>query len=227
MKDQDKTKAQLVNELRELRQRITELEAAQVERDRVEQALRESEERYRNIVELAPDGILTGNLKGVATSCNSAFLKLTGFSREEIVGTHISRFPTLRIQDIPKYVKVILSAMRGKSINPFEFIWVHKDGTHRWGEAHVGLMKADSRIAGLQLILRDITERKQAEEERERLMAQIQGQAQRMQQILDTVPEGVLLLDADAQIVLANPVAERELVVLADAKIGDTLMGLG
>ncbi len=117
--------------------------------------------------------------------------------------------------------------MRGKTIKPFEFIWVHKDGTQRWGEAHVGLMKEGSKVIGLQLILRDITERKQAEGERERLMAQIQGQAQRMQQILDTVPVGVLLLDADAQIKLVNPVAEKELVVLADAKIGDTLTSLG
>ncbi len=164
MKDQDKTKEKLVNELRELRQRIAELEAAEIEYERVEEALRESEERYRDIVELAPDGILTGDLKGVATSCNSAFLELTGFSRDEIVGTHISKFPTLRIQDIPKYADIIFSAIQGKITKPFEFKWVHKDGTERWGEAHLGLMKKGSKVIGLQFILRDTTERKQAEE---------------------------------------------------------------
>jgi len=69
--------------------------------------------------------------------------------------------------------------------------------------------------------------RKQAEEERERLLVQIQEQARQMQQIVDTVPEGVLLLDADGRVMLANPVAEKDLAVLAGAKVGDTLTHLG
>jgi two-component system cell cycle sensor histidine kinase/response regulator CckA len=226
MRDQYKTKRQLVNELGELRRRIAELETAETERKRVEEALRESEERYRNIVELAPDGILTVSLKGVATSCNSAFLKLAGFSRDEIVGVHVSRFPTLPIEDIPRYIRIILSAMRGKTFKPFEFIWIHKDGTRRWGEAHMSLMKKGSKIMGLQVILRDITERKRAEEEGERLLAQIREQAQQMRQVMDAVPEGVILLDIDGQVILANPVAEKDLTVLADAKVGDALTHL-
>ena len=57
--------------------------------------------------------------------------------------------------------------------------------------------------------------------------AQIQEQAQRMQQIVDTVPEGLLLLDANGRVVLANPVAQHDLGILAGAKIGDTLTRLG
>jgi PAS domain S-box-containing protein len=82
---------------------------------------------------------------------------------------------------------------------------------------------------------KEITERKQAEEERERLLAQIQEQAQRVQQIVDTVPEGVLLLRTDQhadeqtdwRVVLVNPVAEKYLAVLADAKVGNSLTHLG
>ena len=51
-----------------------------------EQRLRESEENYRNIVELAPDGIITVNTKGVVNSCNTAFSKLSGYSKDEIIG---------------------------------------------------------------------------------------------------------------------------------------------
>ena len=74
---------------------------------------------------------------------------------------------------------------------------------------------------------RDITERKRTEEERDRLLEQIRGQVQQVQQIMDTVPEGVLLLDADGQVILANPVAEGDLSVLAGAHVGDTLTRLG
>ena len=73
----------------------------------------------------------------------------------------------------------------------------------------------------------DITGRKRAEEERAQLLAQIQEQAQQVQQIVDTVPEGMLLLDADGRVVLANPVAQRDLSVLAGAHVGDTLTRLG
>ena len=132
-------------------------------RKRVKEALEESEERYRNIVELAPDGILTLNLNGVVTSCNSAFLKLTGYSKDEIVGTHVSKFPTLRVEDIPEYTRLVLLALRGRPIEPLEFVWVHKDGTTRWGEAHVAQMKRGSSTYGLQLMLRDITSRKRTE----------------------------------------------------------------
>jgi PAS domain S-box-containing protein len=73
----------------------------------------------------------------------------------------------------------------------------------------------------------DVTEIKRAEQERERLLAQIQEQAQRTQQIVDTVPEGVLLLDDDARVVLANPLGKRYLAALAGAEVGDTLIHLG
>jgi two-component system cell cycle sensor histidine kinase/response regulator CckA len=63
--------------------------------------------------------------------------------------------------------------------------------------------------------------------ERLRLLGEIRKQAQRMQKIIDTVPEGVLLLDGEGQVMLANPVGEDNLASLAEAGVGDTLRHLG
>jgi len=60
-----------------------------------------------------------------------------------------------------------------------------------------------------------------------KLLEKTHQQAQQVQQIMDTVPEGVLLLDAGGQVILANPVAEGDLSVLADAGVGDTITHLG
>jgi len=60
-----------------------------------------------------------------------------------------------------------------------------------------------------------------------RLLERTRQQARRIQQTIDTVPEGVLLLDAEHKVVLANPVAERDMAVLADAQVGDTVTRLG
>jgi len=85
MKDEAKTRKQLIQELADLRQRIAELEAAEVERIQAEKVLRQSEARYRAVVEQSPDGIF---LDDVETRCileaNEAFQKLLGYSAEEI-----------------------------------------------------------------------------------------------------------------------------------------------
>jgi len=72
-----------------------------------------------------------------------------------------------------------------------------------------------------------LLERTWAEEERERLAIQIREQARELQHILATVPEGVLLLDGEKRIVRDNPVAEKDLAVLAGVKRGDVLTHLG
>jgi PAS domain S-box-containing protein len=135
------------------------------QRKRAEEELKESEERYKAIVEGAPDGIATINLKGVVMSCNSAFLNLTGFSKNEIVGKHISRLPTVRAKDIPNYLKLFANMVRGKLSTPVAFQWVRKDGEIRWGETHATLLKPKGKTTGVHIIVRDTTECKKTEKE--------------------------------------------------------------
>jgi PAS domain S-box-containing protein len=138
------------------------------ERKKAEEKIRASEERYRSLVELAPDGIATMNMKGVVTSINTAFSRLTGYSRDEIIGKHFTKLGTLRARDIPKYAKLIGSIFRGKIPPHIEFAYFRKDGTQRCGEAHLSLLEESGKKVGIQAILRDITERKNMEKEQER-----------------------------------------------------------
>jgi len=218
MDDEGKTKQELLQELEAARRELAAVkdqastrEAAQRERNGMEQALRESEQRYKDIVELAPDGIVTANLIGVMTSCNTAFLELTGYARDEIVGKHITRLPTLRVQDIPTYMKIFFSILRGGRLKPFEFNWVHDDGTVRWGEAHASLLKRGARPTGLQAILRDITARKEAAEELESERAFLSA-------VLDTIEEAIVICDAEGRLIQFNEAARR-LHGLADRPI--------
>jgi PAS domain-containing protein len=97
-----------------------------------------------------------------------------------------------------------------------------------WQEGLVG--NATDDILFLQSIANTLAtaiERQRAEAERERLLAQIQEQVQQVQQIIDTVPEGVVLLDANEHVILVSPVAEKDLLALTDIGVGDTLTRLG
>jgi PAS domain S-box-containing protein len=172
------------------------------ERKRAEHALKESEEMYREIVELAPDGIVTVDLKGMVTSCNTPFLQRTGYSKDEFVGKHISRIPTARLKDIPKYLKIFGSMLRGKVPEPFEFIWIHKNGTEHWGEVRVSVIKRNGRMVSFQAITRNITERKKAEEA-------LKASELRFRSLIEHTTDAVFCYEYDPPIPTDLPIAEQ------------------
>ena len=138
-------------------------------RDQTEQNLLKHErevveERFRTIIELAPDGIVTVSLKGVVTSVNPAFLNITGYSKDEILGKMFYKLGSLRGIDLRNNLKVFASIARGKLPPPVEFVFQYKDGTQGWGEAHLAFIDHDN-SKELMAIIRDITERKWVERE--------------------------------------------------------------
>jgi len=158
----------LIPSVRNLAQHVsTALELADeyAERKRMERELRSSEGRYRNLVDTAPDGIVTLNMKGVITSVNTATTRLSGYSENEFVGKHFSKMGFLRARDIPKYLELFSSIIRGKIPEPIELCYHNKDGNLRWVESRVGFLEAEGKKIGILAILRDVTERKRMDEE--------------------------------------------------------------
>jgi len=172
------------------------------ERKLAEEAIRESEEKYRNLIELAPDGILTLNMKGVVTSCNTATARLTGYSRDDIVGNHFSRLQFLQTKDIPTYLEAFSSIAKEEVSKPFEVAWIHEDGTPYVGEIHMSLIKKGSKISGIQIFIRDITERKQAE-------AELRESEERYRSLFEKSPISVTLLNKSGVVVDLNKSTEN------------------
>ena len=90
------------------------------ERKKAEEQIKNSEELYKNLIELAPDSIVTMDLKGYITSCNSAAKRILGYSKDDLVGKHFSKIGILHVKDIPKYLKVFVSILRGKGTDVYE-----------------------------------------------------------------------------------------------------------
>jgi PAS domain S-box-containing protein len=163
-----------------------------------EDELRESEEKWRSLVNMAPDGIATIDMKGVIMSVNDAFLGLTGYTKEEIVGKRFTKLQTIRAKDIPRYLKLMVSAFKGKLPPPFEYPYVRKDGTIGWGEAHIGFLKKSGKMIGFQGIFREITERKHSEQ------ALLRAK-EFSDSLINSMQDGFSVLDAHGVHINVNP----------------------
>jgi PAS domain S-box-containing protein len=135
----------------------------------------ESEELYRNMIELSPDAIVVADLKGTILLCNSAAIKMSGYPKDEMVGKHFSRIGIVRFIDAPKYLKVFTSTRGQKIPKPLELRFYRKDKTTIWTEILVGWLKIGSKMIA-QATIRDITEHKQMEQEIQEKNNQLEAQ---------------------------------------------------
>ncbi len=207
--------------------RTAELETANTkllqeiaEREQMEKALRESETRYRTLVETSPDAIVLADLDINILVCNQRAVALFGFTDvEEVIGRNTLDF--IIAEDHARMLEGIQKVLRMGSMRNIEYTFCRADGTRFVGELSTSVVwDAWEEPRSFIGVVRDITERK-------RLLTQVQAQAQRVQQIIDTVPEGVLLLDQERRVALVNPVAERNLAILAQVEVGEILTTLG
>jgi PAS domain S-box-containing protein len=123
-----------------------------------------SEELYRNMIELSPDIILTLDIKGTVTSCNAVAVKTLGYSKDEMVGRHFSKMGAVRLKDVPRYMKIFGAVLGGKVTEPIELTFKRKDGALRLADIRVNLLKVGGKTIIL-ATLRDVTERRQMEQE--------------------------------------------------------------
>jgi PAS domain S-box-containing protein len=168
------------------------------ERKEAEQTLKESAERYRDLVELAPDGIAAVNAEGIITSANRSFLTLIGYSSEVVVGKPFTELKSSRVEDTPKMLEMFESLMKGESPSPVEFLYVRKDGTSRWAEVHASLLTKDGNPVGALVIMRDVTERRNAEK-------LIQENQQKFEQLFTCNPEAAVYVDQNERVLSVNP----------------------
>lgn len=131
------------------------------ERKRVEERLREREERYRDLVEQERDVIYTMDIQGNITSANSA-VKIWGYQPEELSGRNfVSLIPEDWVEKTVKDFEDLLK--RGKIVA--ETVLLDKKGEPHFAEYSSSVIKKDKEVVGVRGIIRDITDRKRTEEE--------------------------------------------------------------
>jgi len=133
------------------------------ERKRAEADLRESEERYRDLVENAHDIIYSHDLEGNYTSINRAGERITGYTHKESLALNLAA--TVAPEDLPKAREMLRRKIAGEKVTAYEMEIIAKDGHRVAVEANTKLVYQNGVPVGVQGIARDVTERKQLEEQ--------------------------------------------------------------
>lgn len=107
--------------------------------------------------------IIITNLKGVIIYANSVFYKYTGCSNQEVIKKHFLKLPTLMPNQLFVYKQFFLNVLKGNRLNNIELQYKAKNGEIKTGEVEFGPMKKEGKIVGLLAIIRDITEKKNAQ----------------------------------------------------------------
>jgi PAS domain S-box-containing protein len=141
---------------------VAELEERIAERKRAEDALRESEERYRELFENAKDAIYVHDLQGTYVRINCAAEKLSGYKREEIVGRNFLEF--IAKEHIELARDSFSTKLAKKGATSYELDFIAKDGRRVPVEISSRAIHENGVLVGVQGIVRDVTERKLAQD---------------------------------------------------------------
>lgn len=147
-----------------------------------QEALRQSEDRYRSILASIEDGYYEVDLAGNFTFFNDALCQVLGYSKEEMVGLNNRQYTDQ--ENARKIYQVFNRVYKtGQPAKQFEAEVIRKDGIKRNVELSVSLIRNNfEKPIGFRGIVRDISERKKAEQEMTELQEQLR-QAQKMEAI--------------------------------------------
>ena len=133
------------------------------ERKRAEEALRSTEQCYRDLVENAKDIIYTHDLEGRYLSLNKAGEEVTGYTREEAVGKSLAQ--VVAPEYLEKAREMVAKKLSGEGPTIYDLEIIAKDGRRVAVEVSSRLLYRDGQPVAVQGIARDVTERRQLEEQ--------------------------------------------------------------
>ncbi len=201
MKDRGKTKEQLMNELAELCQRITRLEASEAELKRAEEALRQSERKYKELADLLPETVVELDGRGNITFANRNAFNMFGYTQEDF-DKGLNALQMLIPEDRNRAKENIGRVMSGEDLGVNEYTALRKDGSTFPIVLHSSSIIHENEVVGLRVIIFDITERKLAEEK-------LRKTEEYFRSLIEDSLDAIVVINGDGTIRYRSPSQER------------------
>jgi diguanylate cyclase (GGDEF)-like protein/PAS domain S-box-containing protein len=166
MAQKDKIKLMTL-EIEKLSKIINELDLSEKEHSSMENALKESQEKYRELIESLPFGIIELNREGIIENVNKSAIKILGCSRVDLLKKHFTSVDAIEGGNLKSYFKLFDYAVNGEREIPGEVVFKDEEGNDIYVETRYNLVKKGSEVKNIQVLLDDITERKKVQEELE------------------------------------------------------------
>lgn len=173
------------------------------ERRKIEQVITEARDFLEDIFKTTADGIIVTDNEGSITMLNEATLSMLGYSQDELIGKSTSLLNP-QGEDYEELTNQYLSILFEEStVSAFELTYLKKDGTLIDVEVNSALLKDDKdNITGSVASIRDITERKKAEEE-------IKEAKGFLESVIESSNDGILTVDEKGNILTCNTAMEK------------------
>ncbi len=165
------------------------------ERKRAEEALQESEHKYKSLIDNFQDIILTFNLEGKITFASRNIKEKLGYDSAETINMNILDF--IQEEDHQRVMESLQKGMKGEKIKGFQTQIITKSGERLSFESSFSRVYKDEVVVGAQAIVKDITERKRAEE------ALRQGE-EKYRTILESIEDGYYEVDLAGNLTFFN-----------------------
>jgi len=179
-----------------------------------EQALSQSEERYKTAIERATDVVYMLSPDGTIISLNQAFETITGWSRTEWIGQ--SFLGLIHTDDLPKAAELLQCVFQGEQSSTFELRILSRNGQYVFGECSATPQIENSRVAAIYGMVRDVTARKRIEDV-------LRRSEERFRNLAETAPDAILIIDEVGHICFANRAALEIFGRTADEMMGADL----
>ncbi|MGI0486705.1 PAS domain S-box protein, partial [Pantanalinema rosaneae CENA516] len=178
------------------------------DRKRAEQNLRESERRFRRLVESNMFGVAFGNFQGGVQYANDYFLRMVGYSRTDLESGQIQWTNMTPSEFLPLDDQAIEELRTRGIATPFEKEYLRKDGSRIPIMIGSALLQQpyDQQQEIIAFFL-DLTEQKRIEAEREQVLHQLETSLGQLEAVINNMSEGLVIADPEGNILTFNPAA--------------------